>query len=269
MPAPTRCSKTWPAAAPRPSVAGYTHPDVFTLKVPFLHVDDAIVVVDKPSGMLVHRSQGARDPVVVMTVVRDALGRHVHPVHRLDRATSGVMLVALTPESARDLFRQFEAGRISKSYLAVVLGDAPEEGHIDTPLEKHNGALQAALTRYRRLAAGDGCALLEVSPVHGRRHQIRRHLQSVGLPLAGDHAYGDPARNQALSEGVGLERLSLHASRLGLIHPVSRQPLTFSAPLPADLVGPWSRMGLRLDTEGSATLVPDEPGLRSGNGPQE
>src|SRR5438105_15211130 len=100
----------------------YSHPDVFGLEVPILYRDDALVIVNKPSGMLVHRTTGARDPVVIMTFVRDAVGAHAYPVHRLDRATSGAVIVAVEREAARRLYALFMKGEVTKEYLAAVAG---------------------------------------------------------------------------------------------------------------------------------------------------
>ncbi|MHB2021078.1 MAG: RluA family pseudouridine synthase [Candidatus Xenobia bacterium] len=211
------------------------HPDVHALSLSWIYRDEVLVAVDKPSGMLVHRSVGARDPVVVMTWVRDQTGAYVYPIHRIDRATSGLVLLALTRTAAQRLYASFQKGVIRKRYLAVVRGVVPEQGSIDEPLIKHNGAVQPALTEYRRLAASAHASLLEVTPRQGRRHQIRRHFQAIGHPLLGDATYGD---------GEGLPRLGLHAAELALPHPITGEPLELRAPLPADLRGPLQQMDL-------------------------
>lgn len=196
------------------------HPDVLTLPIEIIYRDDDLVAVDKPAGMLVHRASHARDPRVVMTFVRDTLGVHAWPLHRIDRYTSGIVLVAITLEAARRMYALFQKGGLEKTYLAVVRGDAPVNGRIDEPLDG-----KSAVTEYERIAAADGRSLLRVHPRNGRRHQIRRHLQGVGLPIVGDPTYGDAGPD---------ERLGLHAARLAFAHPFSGEPVVIEAPLPAD-----------------------------------
>src|SRR4051794_41102323 len=143
-------------------------------RFPFLYSDDALVAVSKPSGIAVHRGW-SRERIVAMTVVRDLLGRAVFPVHRLDRATSGALVFALDPGTARALQEQWLAGRVSKRYLALVRGIPPEEGVIDHPVPRSRepgGPRVPALTEFRRLATFERYALLEVFPRTGRLHQI-------------------------------------------------------------------------------------------------
>lgn len=220
------------------------HPDVFGLTVSTLFHDDCLVAVDKPAGMVVHRSPGARDPVVVMTFVRDLVGEHVYPIHRIDRQTSGVVLVATTLAAAQRLYASFKAGEVQKTYLAVVHGRADDRGRIETPLEKKPGVLQAAITEFTTLARADDCSLLRIHPLSGRRHQIRRHMRELGLPVAGDPIYGDADRDLALAEAAGLARMALHAHRLCFPHPLTRIPVELEAPIPVDLEAPLRRLGL-------------------------
>jgi len=217
------------------------HPDVFNLPVTILLRDEAFVAVNKPSGMLVHRTSNNRDPVVVMTFVREAASCHVYPVHRLDRDTSGIVLVALTLEAARPLYDAFRQRRVDKVYHAVVAGRTPPSARLDTPLEKQEGVFQEALTEYLTLAHGDDCSLVEVHPRNGRRHQIRRHLAGAGHPILGDRFYGDPPRDEAR---FGLTRLALHASRLAFPHPLNGNEVVVEAILPDDLAQPMAKMGI-------------------------
>lgn len=198
------------------------HPDVLTLPIRIIYRDDHLVAVDKPAGMLVHRASHARDPRVVMTFVRDELGVHAWPLHRLDRYTSGIVLVAVTLEAARRMYALFEAGGIDKTYLAVVRGEAPARGRIDEPLDG-----KASVTEYERVAAAGGHSLLRVHPRNGRRHQIRRHLHGVGLPIVGDPNYGEAGPD---------ERLGLHAVRLVFAHPFSGEVVVVEAAPPGDFV---------------------------------
>lgn len=219
------------------------HPDVRELPVGVLYRDEWLVVIDKPSGMLVHRSPGARDPIVVLFYVRDLIGGYAWPVHRLDRDTSGAVMVAIDAEAARRMTRLFVKGRVDKTYLAVVAGEIAASGRIDTPLIKPDGTPQEAVTEFTRLAVCNGRSLLRVSLLTGRRHQIRRHLQSVGNPVLGDRLYGDEALNATAAQECGVTRLALHASRLACVHPMTRVPLEVEAALPKELADAWTHMG--------------------------
>jgi len=212
--------------------------------IEILHRDDALVVVAKPSGMLVHRGW-ARDEVVAMTAVRDLLGRWVYPVHRLDRATSGLLLFALEPEVARRLQASFQAGEVEKRYLALVRGTTPESGVIDHPVPRSpKGPRVPAVTAFRRLGTAERCSLIEARPRTGRLHQIRRHLKHLSHPLIGDVRYGDGRVNRLFRERCGLRRLALHAVELAFPHPTEPRRLRCAAPLPEDLAEPLRRLGL-------------------------
>jgi tRNA pseudouridine65 synthase len=204
-----------------------------------LHQDDLLVAVDKPSGMAVHRGW-SQERHVVLTVLRDQLGRHLYPVHRLDRGTSGALVLALDSATARDLQRRFEAGEVRKRYLALVRGIPPEEGVVDSPVPRAPGGPRVpAVTEFRRLGIFERYALLEVVPRTGRLHQIRRHLKHISHPVIGDVRYGKGEHNRLFRERFGLHRL-LHALELGFPHP----GLSFVAPVPPDLAGPLRAMGL-------------------------
>jgi tRNA pseudouridine65 synthase len=208
----------------------------------FLYQDDHLVVVDKPSGLLTHRGW-ARDEEVLMTVVRDALGRWVYPVHRLDRGASGALILALDPEVARLLGQAFAARTVVKRYLALVRGRPPLEGLIDHPLARRAGGERLpARTAFRRLEQLGRYALVEASPHTGRLHQIRRHLKHIACPLIGDVNYGKGEHNRLFRDRYGLHRLALHAAALGLAHPVTGESLAVQAPFPEDLAVPIERL---------------------------
>lgn len=212
--------------------------------LPVIYQDDDLLAVDKPSGLVVHRGW-AGDQEVVMTLARSIACRHVHPVHRLDRGTSGVLVLALGTAAARRLGEAFEAGRVRKRYLALVRGIPEETGRIDHPVPRSPGGPRVpAVTRFRRLATFERYAWLEVVPETGRLHQIRRHLKHISHPLIGDVRYGKGEHNRLFRSRFGLHRLALHAAELSLEHPVSGEPLCFRAPLPADLAGPLGAMGM-------------------------
>jgi tRNA pseudouridine65 synthase len=212
--------------------------------VDILFRDEHLVVVNKPSGLLTHRGWGD-DGVVAMTLARDAVGTHVYPVHRLDRGASGVLVFALDRAAARGLHEAFEAGIVRKRYLALVRGIPPEEGTVDHPIPRREGGPRVpAVTRFRRLGTFERYGLVEALPESGRLHQVRRHLKHVGHPIIGDVNYGRGELNRLFRERFGLRRLALHAREIACRHPLTGAPLSLLAPVPPDLAGPLSDMGL-------------------------
>jgi tRNA pseudouridine65 synthase len=246
-----------------------------------LYRDDHLVAVNKPAGLLVHRSPiDPRETRFALQLVRDILGRRVYPVHRLDRATSGVLLFALSPDTARLLGASFTDGRMSKEYLAVVRGSLDDEGVIDHPLaevadrflprSESDGTARDAVTRYRRLAtvelpfavgryATSRYSLAAASPVTGRRHQLRRHFKHLFHPVIGDTRYGEGRHNRFFREEFGCGRLLLHARELTFDHPVTGAPLSLSAPLDETFTALLDRLGWREAVYHSGGMCYDEP----------
>ena len=226
-------------------------------ELPILFRDDHLIAIHKPAGLLVHRTVLDRHETrFAVQILRDQIGQHVHPVHRLDRGTSGVLLFALDRDVGRRLSAQFEAQQVDKTYLAVVRGIPEESGTIDHPLTRQfddyefrspdsAGEAQNALTHYRRLATIElphrvdryptsRYALLELKPETGRRHQLRRHLKHIAHPIIGDATYGKGRHNRLFQELFGCHRLLLACLEMRLTHPLSAQPLTLKAPLTED-----------------------------------
>jgi tRNA pseudouridine65 synthase len=213
-----------------------------------LHRDTSLLWIAKPSGMAVHRGD-ARDRITAIDVVRDLIGAQVYTVHRLDRATSGVMVFALSAEVARYMGAAFTEGRVRKRYLALVRGIPKAcEGLVDHAIERReDGPKVPARTAWRVLATVTSpgpYALVEARPETGRRHQIRRHLKHINHPLIGDVKYGKGDHNRLFRERFGLHRLALHAADLGLVHPETGEEVRCSAPVPDDLAEPLRRMGI-------------------------
>jgi tRNA pseudouridine65 synthase len=234
-------------ARPPPSA----HP-VAVSPLPVLFEDEHLLVVDKPSGLVVHRGFTGDDDTVVDRL-RAQVGGPLHPAHRLDRGTSGVLVLGRNAAAARHLGGLFSSGEMAKRYLTAVRGVAPELSDIDHPVPSHeDGPRVPAQSLARRL----GFALVEASPLRERRyslvlveprtgrfHQVRRHMKHLGHPVLGDACYGRGEHNRWLAERYGLGRLSLHALSLSLSHPATGLPVTFRASVPPDLAGPWQAMG--------------------------
>ena len=203
-----------------------------------LYQDADCIAVNKPAGMLVHRSWLDRHETrFVMQTLRDQIGRHVYPVHRLDRPTSGVLLFALGSEAARALSQQFEQKSVRKSYWAVVRGKLEGEGLIDYAMKEVHDKIadaladadkpaQEAVTAWRSLACTEQpfqsaaryptsrYSWLALTPHTGRKHQLRRHMKHIFHPIVGDTTYGDNAQNRAVAAHTGTSRLLLHARAL-------------------------------------------------------
>ncbi len=213
-----------------------------------LHLDDDIAVVNKPSGIAVHRSGVVVDRETMLTVVRDMIGRRVYPAHRLDRGTSGVLVFGLHVDAARELHAAFVERRVQKEYIAVVRGWMEvDEGSIDYPLWNRTKTEKLdAVTDYREVARVElpysvgryttaRYSLLLLNPRTGRTHQLRRHLAHLRHPIIGDTAHGDAKHNIFYREEFGLNRLMLHAATLTLPHPATGDVMTFVANCPDEL----------------------------------
>jgi 23S rRNA pseudouridine1911/1915/1917 synthase len=213
--------------------------------------DDHVLVVDKPAGVVVHPGAGHRRGTLAAAVLAHApstagVGGAGRPgiVHRLDKDTSGLLVIAKTPEAWQTLTRALAARRVARRYLAVVAGRVEAEaGTIDRPIGRHPrwrqrmavrppGQGRPAVTHYRVLERFRGHTLLELRLETGRTHQIRVHLASMGHPVVGDETYG---RGRARSP-VPLGGLALHATALEFVHPVSGERLRFTSPLPVRMV---------------------------------
>ena len=224
------------------------------IHINLLHRDEGIVVIHKPSGLLVHRSPIDRHETrFVLQILRNQLGQKVFPIHRLDKPTSGLMVFALDSHAAAELNRQFRENKVRKQYLAVVRGHCPDSGYIDHALRAdpdsyagrpEPGPAKAAQTSYARLATNtlpveietypsSRYSLVLAEPHTGRTHQIRRHFKHISHPIIGDAKHGRGRHNRYFAQHLGCARLLLHASHLAFSHPLSAQPLAFDCP-PSD-----------------------------------
>lgn len=215
-----------------------------TLPLPIIYRDDHLLAIDKPAGLLVHRSKidfHERDNVVAR--LKTETGCHVYPVHRLDKPTSGVLLFALVKSSAHAIATQFENHLVSKTYIAVARGYTQSSGTIDHPVRDRDSAdkpRKPAETRYCRISqielpypvdryATARYSLLELQPRTGRRHQLRLHMKHINHPLIGDSSYGKGTHNRFFARHFDCTRLLLHASALRIEHPTTGQALTLYA----------------------------------------
>lgn len=221
------------------------------IELPILYRDPQLVAIHKPAGLLVHRSSQSTDRVFALQMLRDQIGQRVYPVHRLDRATSGVLLFGLSSESARAVVSQFEARSVDKRYLAVCRGWLPHHGLINHPVadELANGSAQPAQTEFRCLAQVElpyavdrypsrRYSLAEVRPLTGRHQQIRKHFKHISHHLIGDTTHGNGKHNRFFRQRFELTQLLLCAEHLAFDHPVSGERVQ----LHARMEPIWQRM---------------------------
>jgi len=221
-----------------------------------LYHDETIIAIDKPSGLLVHPSADASDRITCLSVVRDMTGRYVYPLHRLDRGTSGVILMGLDVETTRAMQGAFARREVAKRYWAVVRGWMTEDVLYDRPLRKRgtDDGREEAVTSVHPLGCGTlpypvgryeeaRYSLVEARPVTGRRHQIRRHLSNNDHPILGDAVHGDGRHNRLLRQLFNCHHLLLHAAAITFTHPHTSERLTIRTPLPADMVAICDRLG--------------------------
>ncbi|MDQ7004550.1 MAG: tRNA pseudouridine(65) synthase TruC [Ghiorsea sp.] len=227
---------------------------VVTPHLEILYQDKYLVAVNKPSGLLVHRSMIDKyETRFALQMVRNQVGQHVYPAHRLDKPTSGVLLFALNPDIAKQVGGQFAAHTVEKTYLAVVRGFTDEQGIIDYALKeeldkksdrqaKQNKEAKDAVTHYQRLAtveldepvgryATSRYSLVRLMPKTGRKHQLRRHFKHIFHPIVGDTTHGDGKHNQMFRDKFSCHRLLLAATCLSFEHPVFQERISIEAGL--------------------------------------
>ncbi|MGL6315881.1 tRNA pseudouridine(65) synthase TruC [Vibrio sp. WXL103] len=217
-----------------------------------IYQDDYLVAVNKPAGMLVHRSWlDKHETQFVMQTLRDQIGQHVFPLHRLDRPTSGVLVFALSSEVAAQVMPMFANHEMEKTYHAVVRGWIEQADVLDYPLKveldkiadkfaDQDKEAQEAITAYQPLAKVEvphstgrfptsRYSLVEMKPKTGRKHQLRRHMHHLSHPIVGDTTHGDGRHNRLYREHYDCHRLLLHASTLEFVHPFNGKKLKLAA----------------------------------------
>lgn len=220
-----------------------------------LYQDNYLIAINKPHGLLVHRSSIAADAgEFALQLLRDQMGVRVNPVHRLDRATGGILLFAFDKETEIAMQQQFADNKVGKTYLAIVRGYAPDAEDINYPLKKDNGTLQEAFTGYVTLNRAElpvpfgkhetsRYSLVEVKPFTGRMHQIRKHMSHVNHPIIGDTTHGCNKQNKLFRERWEMTTLMLHALKLNFKHPVTGIEITIEAPVNAEFKRIMQLMG--------------------------
>ncbi|WP_318491948.1 tRNA pseudouridine(65) synthase TruC [Photobacterium leiognathi] len=231
------------------------------MELEILYRDEYLIAVNKPAGMLVHRSWlDSHETVFVMQTLRDQIGQHVFPLHRLDRPTSGVLLFGLSSEIAAEMMPMFAGRDMHKTYHAVVRGWIKEAAVLDYPLKveldkiadknaSEEKEAQPAVTAYEPLATVETdiavgryptsrYCLVEMKPETGRKHQLRRHMHHLSHHIIGDVNHGDGRHNRMFREHYDCHRLMLHASRLQFAHPITGEPIDICA----DIDETWQRV---------------------------
>ena len=208
-----------------------------------VYQDDHLIAINKPHGLLVHRSSIATDAKeFALQLLRDQIGKYVSPVHRLDRKTGGLLLFAFNKDAEIAMHQQFQNAEVKKKYLAILRGHAPDSQEIDYPLAKENGNMQEAFTAFVTLKRAElniplgqhptsRYSLVEATPTTGRMHQLRRHFAHIFYPIIGDRKHGCNKQNRFFKEQWEMTTMLLHASELEFTHPVTNEPIHLKASL--------------------------------------
>ncbi|WP_029274358.1 pseudouridine synthase [Pedobacter borealis] len=208
-----------------------------------IYQDENLIAINKPHGLLVHQSSIARDATeFALQLLRDQVGKHVSPVHRLDRKTSGILLFAFDKVSEIAMHQQFMNAETDKKYLAILRGFTPDAMDIDYPLAKENGTMQDAYTSFRTLQRAEVAvafgkhptsrySLVEARPKTGRMHQLRRHFSHILHPIIGDRTHGCNKQNKFFKAQWDMTTMLLHASELSFTHPITNERIHLKAGL--------------------------------------
>ncbi len=225
------------------------------LPLDILHEDEQVVAINKPPGILVHRTKISEDKIFVLQLLRDQLGQKIFPIHRLDRGTSGVLVFGKNKTAAAYLGEQLMNKKVEKKYLAIIRGYVDQTGTIDYPLapEPHKEKKEA-ISHYKRLEQVEFAAqigrypsarysLVEIKTETGRRHQIRRHFSHLRHPIIGDKKHGDVKHNTYFRNSLGISRMLLHASDFAYVEEISKKKIFLEAPLEAGFIKALNLLG--------------------------
>lgn len=218
-------------------------------KIEIVFEDDLMIAVNKPNNFLIHQSHYARNivEITLLQKLESQLGYPVYPLHRLDRKTSGIILLLKDKSRVAEFQELFSNKTIQKTYYAIVRGFSPERGEINSPVkEDDNGIYKEALTKFESLAQIEleipvnlhntsRYSLIKLTPHTGRMHQLRKHMNKINHPIIGDPKYGDRFHNRMFEKEFGSTYLLLHAHQIEFIHPISQKQMT----LHADFTDTW------------------------------
>ncbi len=228
-----------------------------------LYRDEALIAVNKPHGLLVHRSSIAADTsLFALQLLRDQIGQTVYPAHRLDRKTGGVLLFSLSKSTDALIQPMFAEKEVQKTYWAIVRGFTEDKATIDYPLKKENGTLQEAVTRYQTLARAEiplpfgkfptsRYSLVEAYPETGRMHQIRKHFAHIFHPILADRPHGCNKQNKLWKDTFDMDTMMLHAKKLTFKHPITQENIEIEAPLQADFVKTLTILDIQVEARRS------------------
>jgi tRNA pseudouridine65 synthase len=206
-----------------------------------LYQDDFLVAINKPHGLLVHRTPIAKDATrFALQEVRNMVGKNVYPIHRLDRKTSGILLFALSEQVHKEMQAEFAARKVDKIYWAIVRGYTDDSGTIDYPLCNESGKSQEAVTHYQTLDkaelpvphgkhATSRYSLVEIKPITGRTHQIRKHFAHIFHPIIADRTHGCNKQNRFFTHQWNMNTMLLHARKIHFEHPVTKKTVSLTA----------------------------------------
>lgn len=218
----------------------------FAMPLEIIYQDDRLVAINKPHGLLVHRSPIAADATeFAVQILRDQLDHKVFPVHRLDRKTGGVLLFALDEDTNSVMQQMFANSGVSKEYIAIVRGFTPDELEIDYPLKRDDGVLQDAYTHLETLSRTEinipfgkhptsRYSLVKLNPTTGRMHQLRKHMAHIFHPIIGDRPHGCNKQNKFFKEVFDMNTMLLHARYIAFTHPESEQRIEIQADTQAE-----------------------------------
>lgn len=223
-----------------------------TESIEIIHEDDSIVVVNKPNNILVYASYFARNikDDDLVTLLKEQTELDLYPIHRLDRKTSGILLLAKEKQFVKDYQQQFENNKVQKHYHAIVRGYCPPKGIIDTPTKNaETGMYKEALTEYETLETIEldipvhpyeksRYSLVKFTPKTGRMHQLRIHANKISHPIVGDYQYGDRFHNRMFENEFNWNNMFLHAVELSIKQPNSGDKLLFKSSFPED----WNQL---------------------------
>ncbi len=208
-----------------------------------IYQNEDLVAINKPAGIMVHRTGMTEDKIFILQLLRNQLKRRIYPIHRLDRATSGVLIFGLTPQAAGRIQKAMQEQKVSKQYIAIVRGWILEQGLVDYPIRSgRNFTLQDAQTSFSRISLTEAplaisrypnsrYSLVSVMPKTGKYHQIRRHFAHLRHPIIGDKKHGDCKHNAYFERVKGIKGMMLHAHTFS-IQLEHEQVITIVAPLP-------------------------------------